>query len=58
MTKLYNEREALLDSFGEEIDETEQETLDTFDTKLDRLKEAIAQYDETRELIEDLDNEE
>lgn len=58
MTKLYNEREALLDSFGEEIDETEQETLDTFDTKLDKLKEAIAQYDETRELIEDLDNEE
>ena len=58
MTKLYNKREALLDSFGEEIDETEQETLDIFDTKLDKLKEAIAQYDETRELIEDLDNEE
>ena len=58
MTKLYNKREALLDSFGEEIDETEQETLDIFDTKLDKLKEAIAQYDETRELIEDLENEE
>ena len=58
MTKLYNEREALLDSFGEEIDDTEQETLDAFDKKLDRLKEAITQYDETRELIEDLENEE
>ena len=54
MTNLYNAREALLDSFGEKISESEQEKLDAFDKKADALKDAIAQYDETRELSEDL----
>ena len=54
MTNLYNAREALLDSFGEKISESEQEKLDAFDAKADALKDAIAQYDETRELSEDL----
>lgn len=54
MTNLHNAREALLDSFGEKISESEQEKLDAFDAKADALKDAIAQYDETRELSEDL----
>ena len=54
MTNLHNAREALLDSFGEKISESEQEKLDAFDKKADALKDAIAQYDETRELSEDL----
>jgi hypothetical protein len=50
MTALYEAREALLDSFGDEMDEDEQETLSEFDDKVDALKDAISQYDETREL--------
>ena len=54
MTKVYEKREALLDSFGAEMDEDEQERLAEFDEDVEALKEAIAQYDETRELSEDL----
>lgn len=54
MTSLYEAREALLDSFGSEMDENEQKTLSEFDDKVDALKDAISQYDETRELSQDL----
>ena len=37
--------------------ESEQETIDDLKEKADLLKEAISQYDETKELIEDIDNE-
>lgn len=37
--------------------EAEQETIEDLKEKADNLKEAISQYDETKELIEDLDNE-
>jgi hypothetical protein len=57
MTDVYNQREALLDSFGDEMDEDETERLAEFDKKVEELKNAISQYDETRELSEDLDNE-
>ena len=54
MNSLYEAREAMLDSFGEQMSESEQEKLDAFDKKVDALKDAISQYDETRELSEDL----
>lgn len=57
MTSVYNQREALLKSFGSTINESEQEKLDALDEKIETLKEAISQYDETRELNEDLQNE-
>ena len=56
MSRVYAAREAMLDSFGAEMDEAEEERLKDFDERLEKLKDAIAQYDETRELIEDLDN--
>jgi FtsZ-binding cell division protein ZapB len=37
--------------------EAEQKTIEDLKEKADNLKEAISQYDETKELIEDLDNE-
>ena len=55
MTELYNRREALLDSFGAEIDEKEQKLLEDFDKVYDNVKNAADQYDETRE--EDRENE-
>lgn len=56
MSRVYAAREAMLDSFGAEMDEAEEERLKDFDERLEKLKDAIEQYDETRELIEDLDN--
>ena len=40
MTDLYNRREALLDSFGNEMNEKEQERLEEFDKKIEALKKA------------------
>lgn len=57
MTDLYNRREALLDTFGEEIDEEEQKKLDELDKKIEELEEALGLYEETKELIEDIENE-
>lgn len=37
--------------------EEEQERLDDYDKAINNTKEAIAQYDETRELLEDIDDE-
>ena len=46
---MWKKREQLLDSFGSEIDETEQETLDAFDKYIERFEEAYDQYEETRQ---------
>ena len=55
--KIFQQREALLDSFGSEMDEGEQEQLAAFDKWADKFKEALSKYDDTKELIEDLENE-
>ena len=54
---LFNKREALLDSFGAEMDEKEQETLKAFDEKVETLQDALDAYKETKELSEDLEKE-
>lgn len=56
MTQIHNKRESLLKSFGATMDDEEQKRLDDFDNKADELKDAISQYDETRELLEDIDD--
>ena len=47
MTKLHNQREALLDSFGNTIDENEQKKLDEFDKKIEAVTDAYETYEET-----------
>ena len=47
MTKLYNQREALLNSFGATINEKEQEKLDEFDKKIEAVTDAYRTYEET-----------
>jgi hypothetical protein len=47
MTALYKKREALLNSFGSEMDEKETERLEQFDKSFDELKEAYEQYETT-----------
>ena len=58
MTKLYNELDAEVTKANKDgnADENEQARIDNIQKRVDALKEAMAQYDETRELIEDLDN--
>lgn len=58
MTKLYNELDAEVTKANKDgnADENEQARIDNIQKRIDSLKEAMAQYDETRELIEDLDN--
>ena len=57
MTKLYNKREALLKSFGDTMDEKEQERLTEFDEAFDNLKSAYEQYEETMDERDDLEEE-
>ena len=59
MTKLYEELDAAIEKANADgnADEDEQEAIQKIQDKIDAVTEAIAQYDETRELIEDLDNE-
>jgi hypothetical protein len=57
MTKVWEKREALLDSFGATMNEDEEKRLEELDTQIERLQDAISQYDETKELSEDLANE-
>ena len=58
MTKLYNQLDAEVTKANKDgnADEKEQARIDKIQERIDALKEAISQYDETRELIEDLDN--
>lgn len=65
MNRLYNELAAAEQAWNASYQSKTQEdqqayqenVLDPLNEKIDGLKEAIAQYDETRELIEDLENE-
>ena len=60
MTKLYNQLNSAIQSANKDgnATEAEQEKIDKIQEKIDRIKEAISQYDETKELVEDLTNEE
>ena len=60
MTKLYNEYNAAVDRANADgnVTEDEQEALDKLDEKINKVKEAIEQYDETKELLYELDQEE
>ena len=59
MTGLFNRLESLTNQANANgnVSESEQEAIDALQEKIDALKEAISQYDETRELITDLDAE-
>ena len=57
MTDLYNRREALLDSFGEEMDEDQQATLEELDNYIDALTEAYEQYETTLDEKKDAEEE-
>ena len=57
MTKLYNEREALLNSFGDTMDEAEEERLAEFDKKIDAIKESYEQYETTLDEKKDAEEE-
>jgi chromosome segregation ATPase len=58
MTALFNQLDEAHKKAGDTIEEAEQEVIDGIQEKIDNLKDAITQYDETRELMEDLDDEE
>lgn len=47
MTKLFDKREALLKSFGDEIDEKEQEKLDNLDKEIEAVTSAYETYEGT-----------
>lgn len=59
MTELYNELNAEVTKANRDgnASESEQARIDKIQERIDALKDAMSQYDETRELIEDLDNE-
>lgn len=57
MTQLFNELDAAHKAAGDTIEEAEQEVIDAIQEKIDLLKKAIAQFDKTRELLEDTENE-
>lgn len=59
MTELYEELNAEVTKANKDgnVSESEQARIDKIQERIDALKDAIDQYDETRELIEDLDNE-
>ena len=57
MTQLYKEREALLNSFGETMDEAEEERLAEFDKKVDAIKESYKQYETTLDEKKDAEEE-
>ena len=58
MTELYNELNAEVTKANRDgnASESEQARIDKIQERIDALKDAMSQYDETRELIEDLDN--
>lgn len=59
ITELYNELNAEVTKANRDgnASESEQARIDKIQERIDALKDAMSQYDETRELIEDLDNE-
>lgn len=59
MTKLWEELDETIRQANADgnVTDSEQERIDTLKERAENLAEAISQYDETRELIEGLDNE-
>ena len=57
MTALWEERERLLDSFGAEMDEKEQERLEDFDKRVEALKKAYEKYEKTLDEKKDAEEE-
>ena len=59
MTALYNQLSATIDAANADgnATEEEQEQIDKLQELIDELTDAIGTYDETKELIQDLDNE-
>jgi predicted ribosome quality control (RQC) complex YloA/Tae2 family protein len=55
MSELYKTREELLNTFGDTIDESEQEKLDELDKQIDALKEAYDQYETTLDEAKDME---
>ena len=58
LNELYKDREQLLDSFGKTIDDDEQKKLEALDEKIDNLKDAAADYEETLAVLAELDQQE
>lgn len=56
MNGLFDQLAAAEKASGETADEYEQENIDNINTKIEDLKKAISQYDDTRELLQDLEN--
>ena len=58
MTELYKELDAAINAANADgnADESETERIDAAQKRVDELKSAIGQYDETRDMIKDLDN--
>ena len=57
MTELYEELAEIQRKAGDEWDENEQKEIDALNEKIQKLEEAIAAYEETRELLEDINAE-
>ena len=57
MTKLYEELAEIQRKAGDEWDENEQKEIDALNEKIQKLEEAMAAYEETRELLEDINAE-
>ena len=57
MNGLYAQLKAAEDAAGETTDEAEQKVIDGVQERIDAIKEAIGIYDDTREELEEFDNE-
>jgi hypothetical protein len=59
MNKLFKELDDATNAANKDgnADEDEQKVIDDIQTKIDAVKDALSTYEETRELIEDLDAE-
>lgn len=57
MTALFNKREALLKSFGDTMDEDEEERLKELDDKIEAVKSAYEQYETTLDERDDFEEE-
>ena len=57
MTELYEELAEIQRKAGDEWDENEQKEIDALNEKIKKLEEAMAAYEETRELLEDINAE-
>ena len=58
LTKLVDQYNNAVDAAGDNVDETEQKNFDELDEKINNLKDAISQYEETKALLFELDQQE